>query len=942
MQRAVADVGDDLAELEVDSAFAGTAFAGRVLAPVEVDHPVIAALRGLASADGGPGARLQGWRDPPDGDDAPPGMAYVVRGPNLAVAALVVMPGGPAALALHAAGFTAGQPVQLSLGDGAALRVDGTIVGDELVVRFFADRAPVADSMAVGDRLEIGLTRAGPGPLIGAAGGPSVVLGALSAGGWVASSAVNRFDRGGHLRAAGGEVTLAPGFVRSLLPVDLTFPLELDLRVAPGTGVLLAGSPSLRTRLAGTDRDRWLDLAIGIVDTAGAAAVELSFLTAIDASLPGAPVTVDIDGLGLRFPLSLRLGAPMLPDADDLTALAPDGAGVALDLPVVRGSGRLARIGDDLVGALAVSIPPMSASAFGVLSPARDGEPMSFLVIMGATFPPPGVQMGFGFAVSGIGGVVGVNRRIDRDALLRAVADGSAVQLLFPSDPAAAGESAIRALPSVFPAARGSMVAGPMFQLSWGARVVTASVAVLVESSHQARVTIMGKLVIALPDPEAPLVLLQAAFAGLIDASEPSVLFVASLTGSHIVGAPVSGDLLFLTRGGPDATFVVSAGGFHPSFPLPRGVPPMRRMSMDLCPAPWIDLRCENYFALTSNTLQFGARLELVAEVAGCGLRGWLAFDALVQYEPFRFVADVSAGIALRAFGETLMGVSLALHLEGPSPYLARGRGSVDLFLFEVSFDFEVGWGTPAGELPRPPDVGEELRRALRQPAAWRSRRGALPGLVLTAAAQTALSEAARVDPYGAITVRQERVPLAVQIQRFDGRPVPSQRWDLPSGQFANGEPAVAAEVRAQFAPGQFVGADDDQALTAVAFLPLKAGLELHPQPAAGAQARPVAVVWEERVIASDIPVPVAAAAGPLLDAGDLELLLTAQSVTDPGWWPVPESVVTVDPVPPAATAFSWSMAPVDGLLASTDLEMAQAVAGQAELMAVEAWEVSS
>ena len=98
----------------------------------------------------------------------------------------------------------------------------------------------------------------------------------------------------------------------------------------------------------------------------------------------------------------------------------------------------------------------------------------------------------------------------------------------------------------------------------------------------------------------------------------------------------------------------------------------MRRLALDLSSG-FLQLRAQAYFTLTSNTIQFGARLDLVAEVAGCGLRGFLAFDVLVQFEPFRFVADLSAGIAVQAFGETLAGISLALALEGPAAWRARG-----------------------------------------------------------------------------------------------------------------------------------------------------------------------------------------------------------------------------------------------------------------------------
>ncbi|HEX8082185.1 MAG TPA: DUF6603 domain-containing protein [Jatrophihabitans sp.] len=939
LHAAVADIAGSLDVLEVDDAFNLTPFVGRVLAAVQPDNAVLSALSGLTGSDGGAGSvNLHGWRDEAV-DAAPRGLAYVARSDAGAIAALTVVPAAGVRLTLRAVGL-AGQGLALPLSNGFSLNLSGNIAG-EVEIGFTPDQPPQLVRLAEGDRVEVSFTRGGPGTVLGIEGGPSVRSGTVTAGGWVATRD-GKFDRGGQLQLSGGEVRLLPGFVKGLLPVDLMFPLEADLRHAGDGGVTLAGSPSLRTRLSGSDTGRWLDLTVEVTDSPAGPALRVGFLTSLDVSLPGAPVDVHIDGVGFGMPIALKLGAPMLPSPGDLQSLEPTGAAVSLTLPVVNGSGMLSSVGNDLAGGLSVRIPPLSAAAFGLLSPARDGEPLSFLVIMGATFPPPGVQVGFGFAISGVGGVVGINRRIDRDALLRAVTDGTAAQLLFPSDPAAAGPAAMRALPAIFPAARGSIVAGPMFQLSWGGRIVTLSVAVLLEASTQARMTILGKLVVALPDPEAPLVFLQATFAGVIDPAEPSVMFVASLTGSHIVGVALAGDILMLSRGGSDPQMVLSAGGFHPAYRIPRGVPALRRMSMDLSPVSWLELRCENYFAITSNSMQLGARLELVAEVAGCGLRGHFAYDALVQYSPFKFIADVSGGVALRAFGETLVGVSLALHLEGPAPYLARGRGSIDLFFFEVSFDFELGWGSPPPALDPPPDVGAAIRQAVSEPAAWRSRGTPPPNLLLTRAAQKSLEAATVVDPYAAVSVRQQRVPLGLEIGLFEGIPVPSQRWDIQGAEFGPGEPADhTAELRAEFAPGQFVAArSDDQALTAAAFLPLRAGIELYPAPAAGAQERAVELVWEECVIARDVPKPIRASTGIFADLGSLELLLTALSAADGGWWAAPDQVVTVDPVAPVATAFALSMTAGPDLGAVTGLELAQEIAGSSTLMTVEAWEL--
>nr|WP_168504525.1 DUF6603 domain-containing protein [Streptomyces sp. S1D4-11]QIY93192.1 hypothetical protein HEP87_01995 [Streptomyces sp. S1D4-11] len=124
---------------------------------------------------------------------------------------------------------------------------------------------------------------------------------------------------------------------------------------------------------------------------------------------------------------------------------------------------------------------------------------------------------------------------------------------------------------------------------------------------------------------------------------------------------------------------------------------------MNLAPVPWIQLRCQAYFAVTSNTVQFGAQLSLVAEIAGCGLRGQFGLDVLIHLEPsLSFTANMRGSLAVEVFGESLLGVAFDLTLEGPAPWHAVGRGSIDLFLFSASFDFDQRWGNPPPALLTP------------------------------------------------------------------------------------------------------------------------------------------------------------------------------------------------------------------------------------------------
>jgi hypothetical protein len=535
----------------------------------------------------------------------------------------------------------------VTLGGGWRLQFNG-LVGGALEVSVGIDGVPAVDGATDGDRLRIGFRRPDRGPAgrLGPPGGPGVNLGAVGFGGELVVDSAGGLVPTGWASVERGSIELTPGALAGLLPGLSSLPLAVELDLDPERGATIGDSTTLRVRLPAPSPTPALaidslELALGVAAGDASLAIDVDVITSIRISLPGVPVELRFDGHGLRLPFSFDDRKPPGFHGQEIGPVLPTGAGLKLDLPVLRGAGRLSHRTspgppprDDWAGALSVSLPPMSASAYGVLGLPGDGRPFSLLVVLGATFPPPGIQLGFGFAVSGIGGVVGINRRIDREALLRAVADGTAANLLFPSDPVHAGDAVIDALPAIFPPMRGAVVAGPMLQLSWGGRMVSASVAVLMESSDRVRLTVLGKLVVAIPDPEAPLILIQATFAGQIDPGVPSVDFVASLTGSHIVSVPLSGDLFLLIRGGGDPAFVLSAGGFHPAFAVPRGVPQLRRIGMDLSPSPIVDLRCEAYFAVTSNTVQFGARLELVAQVAGCGLRGHLGLDVLVQRHP--------------------------------------------------------------------------------------------------------------------------------------------------------------------------------------------------------------------------------------------------------------------------------------------------------------------
>ncbi len=95
---------------------------------------------------------------------------------------------------------------------------------------------------------------------------------------------------------------------------------------------------------------------------------------------------------------------------------------------------RAAARNDSYGGTLELPLGPVQISATAVVA-VIDGEP-SFLAIMGAAFLPP-IQLSFGFSLDRVGGIVGVNRRADTDALREAQRTGTAGDVLFAIKPPA-------------------------------------------------------------------------------------------------------------------------------------------------------------------------------------------------------------------------------------------------------------------------------------------------------------------------------------------------------------------------------------------------------------------------------------------------------------------------------------------------------------------------
>ena len=595
---------------------------------------------------------------------------------------------------------------------------------------------------------------------------------------------------------------------------------ELDaLWGGPGAPAVEAAEQAFRSAL----EDVKADLASALADAVPIRSVADLLATA---DLTG-PRALSLEATLGPLHVAARSPSVQLVDPDDgrtfmLGPLPPNAFTGRLDAGPVRGGGSLVRLPDGLSGLLAADLGFAQAAVLASLR-AVDGQP-SFLAVLSAGFTP-GLQVGFGFAVGRIGGVVGINRTVASDVLSRRLGDGSAAHVLFPLDVGKDGRAALAAAEDVFRPAQGSFVAGPTFRLSWlevhGRGFLSADVALLVELPGPDRVVLVGVVKAGIDK----IVRLNAHVAGVVDLAQQRATLEASLVDSGALGVfTVHGDLAFAAGWGPTRYTVLSLGGFYPGFrPEPAQLRPLTRLGLRLdSPLPGLRLKAEGYVAATSNTLQLGGRLDVGYDAGVASLSGFIGVDTLVQFTPFHIRADLAAGMEVRLLGQTFCGISLRGTLDAPDPVTIAARLTVETFLKDFHLDetwtFGAGGSLHSAPAVRAIDVLEDEVR----PRNLRGLGGADPTVRL--ATLVSDDELAIVTARLGLEWRQHAVPLETLVDRVAGTPTEhpatlTARVDAPG--------VTASPVSDRFAPGSFVSLTSAEALNGPSYDELPAGVQV-------------------------------------------------------------------------------------------------------------------
>jgi hypothetical protein len=510
----------------------------------------------------------------------------------------------------------------------------------------------------------------------------------------------------------------------------------------------------------------------------------------------------------------------------------PKGLGLAVDATAVKGGGFLYFDPDkgEYGGFLELSIQKVvQVKAIGILNTKLpDGKPgFSLLLILTAQFPP--IQLSFGFTLTGIGGLIGVNRTSVVEVLRVGVKTHTLDSILFPKDPIANAPQIISDLKAVFPEAEGRYVFGPMVEVGWGTpKLVTAQLGVLIELPAPVRIVILGQITAVLPDKKVAAVVLHLDAVGVVEFEKQSFSIDASLYDSYVTKFPLSGDMAMRMNWGSNPNFALAVGGLNPRFQPPPGFPALRRLTLSMGSGNNPRLSLETYIALTSNSAQFGARLELWGEGGGFKVHGFLGFDTLLTFPPISLIADMSAAVEVLKGSAVLLSVNLDFTLTGPAPWHAVGTATFKVLFVTVKVGFDKTWGEAVqAELPIA-DVKAPLLTALADPGSWNAEPPPGGEQATSLQAKPALPTGTiLVHPFGQLTVRQRVVPLGQTITKVgSAQPSGPTQFTITAAEL-NQEQVSREGVTDYFARGQFFDMTDDEKLTKESFESMTAGVAL-------------------------------------------------------------------------------------------------------------------
>ncbi len=515
----------------------------------------------------------------------------------------------------------------------------------------------------------------------------------------------------------------------------------------------------------------------------------------------------------------------------------PTSVGLSIETSSVIGGGYLKIDPDNnrYAGVLELKVvDKVTIRVLGLLNTRLPGGKKGYSLLMLVfveDFEP--IALGYGFTLNGVGGLLGLNRTANTEKLRSAVRSDDLQSTLFPQDVVKNANHIISNLEQFYPASEGRFLVGPMAKIGWGApkSFITVDLGIIIELPAPVTIVILGVIKAVLPDAEVPVAIikLNINFLGVIDFGKKSISFDASLYDSTYYMLAVSGDMAFRLIWGDKPAFLLTVGGFNPQFtPPPLNLPDIRRLTVCLVDKPELKLKLETYLAITSNTVQTGARLIALAEEGGFTANAMFWFDVLIQFNPFYLIANVGASAVIRAGGTVLLTAYLDLTLTGPKPWTVRGRVEFKALFIKSCINVNARWGEEANPtIPNKP-IWPELEAAINDVNNWLALLPKRNNISVSVKNVALAAGEVLIHPMGNFSFNQTILPMNATINKYGSvKPSDYKKFWVVSVKDANENALDFIYQKDNFAPAQYTQMSDQEKLSKKSFEQFDSGIKV-------------------------------------------------------------------------------------------------------------------
>ncbi|MFI6763481.1 DUF6603 domain-containing protein [Micromonospora sp. NPDC050417] len=266
--------------------------------------------------------------------------------------------------------------------------------------------------------------------------------------------------------------------------------------------------------------------------------------------------------------------------------------------------------------------------------------------------------------------------------------------------------------------------------------MVDSFVLVAATFGHRFELDVLGLSTLTLPardvtaDAVTPIAEVQLALRASFVPEDGYLTVLAQLTRDSYVlsrACHLTGGIAFSTwfAGAHEGDFVLTAGGYHPHFPVPAHYPTVPRLGFNWQVTPEFSMSGSAYYALTPGALMAGGGLSAVYQDGS--LRAWFdaSMDFLISWQPYHYEASlhvsIGASYTYHFFGTHSINVHVGTDVDLWGPDFG-GTAKIDLSVTSIRISFgadrgggpkRLSWGSFRSTLlPAPDEIMSVTLRA--------------------------------------------------------------------------------------------------------------------------------------------------------------------------------------------------------------------------------------